>query len=347
MADRGNPIKALTLPGSAVSVSLLAEAMNGRLAAIETGHLIKAPTETAASGGGTTILTVLHRTTYRYRRPVSFGEHRLMFRPRDSHDLRLLGTSLLISPAASVRWLHDVFGNSVAIARFSTAADTLVLESSFRVQHYPIEEEAIELEPYAQRYPFSYPTQELADLGHCNERHCPDPQNHVDIWAREMLDERGQADTLELLMAMTRRIRDEFSYSRRGETGTRLPTQTLELRSGTCRDYALLMMEAVRSLGLAARFVTGYLYDESLIVGSSDLVGGGETHAWLQVYLPGAGWVEFDPTNALIAGRNLIRVAVARDPSQAISLSGTYFGSPDDDLGMTVEVTVSTEPAVG
>jgi transglutaminase-like putative cysteine protease len=333
------------LPRHAASDNLIVQAMNGRSAAIETGHLIKAPTG-AAMPGGTTILTVLHRTTYRYRRAVRFGEHRLMFRPRDSHDLRLLDTSLLITPAASVRWLHDVFGNSVAIARFSATAEELVLESSFRVQHYPIEQEEIELEPYAQRYPFSYATEELADLGHCNERHYPDPQNRVDGWAREMLDDRGEADTLELLMAMTRRIRDEFSYTRRGEVGTRPPARTLELLSGTCRDYALLMMEAVRSLGLAARFVTGYLYDETLIEGTSALVGGGETHAWLQVYLPGAGWVEFDPTNALIAGRNLIRVAVARDPSQAIPLSGTYFGSPEDDLGMTVEVRVNAEPAL-
>jgi transglutaminase-like putative cysteine protease len=301
----------------------------------------------AAASGGATILTVLHRTSYRYRRKVSFGEHRLMFRPRDSHDLRLLGTSLLIRPAATVRWLHDVFGNSVAIARFTTEADELVLESTFRVQHYPIEAQEIELEPYAQRYPFNYALEELPDLSLCIDRHYPDEGDSVHAWAREMLDERGEADTLDLLMAMTRRIRDEFNYMRRGEAGTRLPARTLELRSGTCRDYALLMMEAVRSLGLAARFVTGYLYDESLIEGTSGLVGGGETHAWLQVYLPGAGWVEFDPTNALIAGRNLIRVAVARDPSQAIPLNGTYFGLREDDLGMTIEVKVSAEPPSG
>ncbi len=269
-----------------------------------------------------------------------------MFRPRDSHDLRLLDTSLLIRPAASVRWLHDVFGNSVAIARFSAPAAELVLESSFSVQHYPIEAQEIELEPYAQRYPFSYASHEVLDLGHCNERHYPDPEGLVANWAREMLDARGEADTLDLLMAMTRRIRDEFSYIRRGEVGTRSPLGTLELRSGTCRDYALLMMEAVRSLGFAARFVTGYLYDASLIAeGDNKLVGGGETHAWLQVYLPGAGWVEFDPTNALIAGRNLIRVAVARDPSQAIPLSGTFYGVREDDLGMDVEVEVSAQPA--
>ena len=143
---------------------------------------------------------------------------------------------------------------------------------------------------------------------------------------------------------MTHAIKRQFVYARREEPGTQDPIQTLDLGSGSCRDFALLMMEAVRALGFAARFVTGYLYDASLVGGDSKLVGSGETHAWVQVYLPGAGWVEFDPTNALVAGRNLIRVAVARDPSQAIPLSGSYFGSGEDDLGMEVKVEVTAEP---
>ncbi len=285
-----------------------------------------------------------HHTTYTYRRPVRFGEHRLMFRPRDSHDLRLLDTSLLIRPTATIRWLHDVFGNSVAIARFSDPADELVFESSFRVRHYPLAAQQIELEPFARTYPFQYAEEELEDLGRCNERHFPDPEGRIGSWARQFVDGSGQAGTLPMLIAMNRRIREELTYSRRADLGTRPPARTLELQSGTCRDYALLMMEAVRSLGFAARFVSGYLYDETLIGGGAKLVGGGETHAWLQVYLPGAGWVEFDPTNALVAGRNLIRVAVARDPSQAVPLSGIYYGAREDDLGMKVTVQVSAEP---
>jgi transglutaminase-like putative cysteine protease len=282
---------------------------------------------------------------YTYRRPVSFGEHRLMFRPRDSHDLRLLDTALLIRPAATVRWLHDVFGNSVAIARFTDPADELVLESTFRVRPYPLAPQLIEIEPFAQTYPFHYPEEEIPDLGRCNERHYADPEGRIDAWARQFLDLSGEADTLDMLMRMNRQIRDEFTYARRSDVGTRAPVRTMELGSGTCRDYALLMMEAVRSLGFAARFVSGYLCDETLIGGGPGPVGGGETHAWLQVYLPGAGWVEFDPTNALVAGRNLIRVAVARDPSQAVPVSGTYYGVPEDDLGMSVTVQVSAEPA--
>ena len=295
--------------------------------------------------GQGTILKVEHRTAYRYRRAVSFGEHRLMFRPRDSHDLRLLETGLLIQPAASVRWLHDPFGNSVAIARFETMAEEMVFESSFLVEHYPIEPGAIELEPEARRYPFAYTLEEMPDLEPCITRHYPDPHAKVALWARSFLGGDGTADTLACLTAMNASIRRDFEYTPRWEIGTRSPEHTLELRSGTCRDYALLMMEAVRSLGFAARFVSGYLYDETLIGRDTRLVGGGETHAWLEIYLPGAGWVEFDPTNALVAGRNLIRVAVARDPARAIPLSGTFFGGPDDFLGMDVSVQVSTEPA--
>jgi len=289
------------------------------------------------------ILTVNHRTVYRYARPVELGEHRLMFRPRDSHDLRLIDTGLLIQPAASVRWLHDVFGNSIAMATFDRLADELVFESTFRAETFPVAERSITLEPFAQSYPFSYPADEIPDLSRTIERSYPDPEHKVDIWARTFLAGEHTLDTLAILIGMTRRIRSDFIYAAREAVGTQEPTRTLEIGSGSCRDFALLMMEAARSLGFAARFVSGYLYDEKLIGAEGGLVGGGATHAWVQIYLPGAGWVEFDPTNALIGGRNLIRVAVARDPSQAVPLTGTYTGTPGDFLWMTVDVRVTAE----
>ena len=140
---------------------------------------------------------------------------------------------------------------------------------------------------------------------------------------------------------MNQHIRDNFRYAARDEEGTQTPLETLKLGSGSCRDFALLMMEAARRLGMATRFVSGYLYDPALDGGADDgTVGAGYTHAWLQAYLPGAGWVPFDPTNNLLGGTQLIRVGVARDPSQAAPISGSWFGESGDYLGMTVGVTV-------
>jgi len=292
-----------------------------------------------------TILTVTHRTVYRYATAVEFGEHRLMFRPRDSHDLRLLDTGLAISPSANVRWLHDVFGNSIAIAHFEATAAEAVFTSSFRAQHFPLAAREVTLEPYAERYPFGYSAAESADLDRTTERHYSDPDHKIDLWARQFVDADPSRRTMAMLLAMTRAINRDFTYQVRIEMGTQDPLQTLDTRSGSCRDYALLMMEAARSLGLAARFVSGYLYDEKLVdSGDKALVGGGATHAWVQIYLPGAGWVEFDPTNGLVGGKNLIRVAVTRDPSQAIPLSGTFTGPSDAFLGMSVDVQVAAEP---
>jgi len=290
-----------------------------------------------------TVLTVSHKTVYRYARRVRFGDHRMMLRPRDSHDLRLLDTALSISPPATVRWLHDTFGNSIALATFREAAAELSFHSSFRAEHFPLRELTLsyELEPYARAYPFSYSTEDIPDLSRSMERHYPDPDHVVDRWARQVVASVKNRDTVAILVAMTQAIKAQFEYVRRDEMGTQAPAETHARRSGTCRDFALFMMEAARCLGLAARFVSGYLYDETLIDAPQAMVGGGATHAWTQVYLPGAGWTEFDPTNGQTGGRNLIRVAVARDPAQAVPLSGTFVGSPEDFCEMAVEVTVA------
>lgn len=291
-----------------------------------------------------TVLHVTHKTTYVYKKPVEFGEHRLMSRPRDSHDLRLLETTLVIDPPASaIRWIHDVFGNSIAIATFSQPAERLVFESGFRAEHYPTEEKALEVESYASKFPFSYSAEDAMDLAHTRDRHYPDNEHKVDTWAKGILEKTPGGETLAVLTAITKEIKQQFKYAAREAAGVQSPLETLELGTGSCRDFAVFMMEAVRSLGLAARFVSGYLYDEKLIGAASGLVGGGATHAWVQVFLPGAGWVEFDPTNALVGGRNLIRVAVARDASQAAPLSGSYNGAPADFGSMSVEVQVAAE----
>jgi transglutaminase-like putative cysteine protease len=292
-----------------------------------------------------TILNVLHRTRYRYAEPVEFGPHRMMMRPRDSHDLRLIDTALTISPAASVRWLHDVFGNSVAVAEFTEPGSELLVESSFRAEHFPLPEAAVAVEAYARHYPFSYDALEIPDIGRTVERHYADPEHKVDAWARRFVAEQPGGDTMAILLAMVQAVRTDFSYNRRDEMGTQDPLDTLHSGTGTCRDFALFLMEAVRSLGFAARFVSGYLYDEDRVDDGEEtsVVGDGATHAWAQIYLPGAGWVEFDPTNALVGGRDLIRVAVARDPGQAIPLAGSFTGASGAFLGMDVEVEIRAE----
>ena len=297
-----------------------------------------------------TLLTVRHTTTYRYKQAVSFGEHRMMLRPRDSYDQKLLEAWLTIDPEpAAMRWVHDVFGNCVAIAEFGEApAKVLRFQSTIWLDHSPSKAPDFEIEEHARKYPFAYAPEELADLAPAMTPQYPDPGGAIHRWVRNILHDDGTTDTGLLLMRLTYAFKETFKYQRRSEPGTRAPAETLRLKRGSCRDLALLMIEALRSLGFAARFVSGYLYVPSRDGPSDSLghVGGGSTHAWCEVYLPGAGWVEFDPTNAIVGNRDLIRVAVARDPSQAIPLSGTYFGDAGDFLDMTVEVKVRAEPAL-
>lgn len=289
-------------------------------------------------------LTVEHETIYSYARPVKFGEHRLMLRPRDSHDLRLLKAILRIEPKPRLRWRHDVFGNSVAVAEFDDMSDRLFIKSSIVIERYPAPDTEFSIEPYAQVLPFSYPSREIPDLGRALERHYPDPERLVTEWARKFLNTSGRStDTEDFLLGVTAGIRSEFEYQERYTLGVQSPVETLAQGSGTCRDYSLLMMEAVRSVGLAARFVSGYLYDPAIDGTQSSIIGAGSTHAWVQVYLPGAGWLEFDPTNGPYGGQNLVPIAVGREPEQAMPVSGSFVGGADDFLDMTVNVSVHAE----
>ncbi|MFH6782850.1 MULTISPECIES: transglutaminase family protein [Methylobacterium] len=305
------------------------------------------------------ILSVDHVTTYRYRQPVGFGEHRILFRPRDSWDQRLIAASLAITPEPhSLHWIHDVFGNCVAVARFRGRADELRFACRITLEHTPDPPLAFALAPRAVRYPFAYDAEEMPDLAPCIERRSPDgargaearkadartaEARAVEAWARSFLDPDGTADTRTLLAAMTAAVRRDFIYAARIERGVQEPAETLRLRRGTCRDFALLMIEAVRALGLAARFVSGYIYVPERD-GVALHVGGGSTHAWVQAYLPGAGWVEFDPTNGIVGNRDLVRVAVARHPGQAVPLHGSWIGRPEDFLDMSVVVRVTETP---
>jgi transglutaminase-like putative cysteine protease len=290
-------------------------------------------------------LTVRHITTYRYKNPVAFGEHRVMFRPRDSYDQHLLSARIKIEPEpVSLHWMHDVFGNCVAIACFQGRSDKLRFESEIKLDHVLANQLEFPIAAHAVRYPFSYDQEDVPDLLRSIERQYPDRDNELTLWARRFVKLDQPVGTRDLLVAITKAIRRDFTYVRREEMGIQIPLQTLKLKSGSCRDFALLMMEAVRALGFAARFVTGYLYVPSRD-GAGTHKGGGSTHAWVQVYVPGAGWMEFDPTNGIVGSHDLIRVAVARDPAQAVPLWGTWMGFPADSIGLKVEVYVDSEPS--
>ncbi len=291
-------------------------------------------------------ISIVHSTEYSYHKPVGLTRHRLMLRPDDSHDLRLQRAALEVEPKPSrVHWTHDAFNNSICFLEWpeTLKTDRLSIVSTLDLTHHPEGPPAPKytLDPHAERFPFAYDADEAPDLAQLAERQLPDPEGKVEAWARRFVGKAGEPRTLAVLEAMTHAIKAEFRYGARHVEGTQTAAETLTLGSGTCRDFAVLMMEALRSFGVAARFVTGYLYDDL----SGTTRGGGSTHAWCNAYVPGAGWLEYDPTNGLVAGANLVRVGVTRSAAQALPVSGGYIGGADDVAGMHVDVAVSAAPA--
>jgi transglutaminase-like putative cysteine protease len=290
-------------------------------------------------------ISIVHSTEYAYRNAVGLTRHRVMLRPDDSHDLRLHHAALDVDPKPSlVHWTHDAFDNSICFLEWpmDLRTDRLNIVSTLDLTHHPDgpPAPAYSLDPRAEAFPFAYVPEEIPDLANLAKRQEPDPDGSVDAWARRFVGRKVKARTLAVLEAMTHAIKAEFRYEARHEEGTQTATETIAFGSGTCRDFAVLMMEALRSFGVATRFVTGYLYDDT----SGTTRGGGSTHAWCNVYLPGAGWIEYDPTNGLVAGANLVRVGVARSAAQALPISGGYVGAPDDSLGLNVDVAVRAVP---
>ena len=236
-----------------------------------------------------------------------------------------------------------MFGNAVALATFAKRATELTFASTVRMEHNPVQTDTVDVEPYARQYPFTYSSEDMPDLLRSIERQHHDPYRVIDAWARTFVAAEGKTGTLDMLTAMTRAIKRDFTYIPRPEMGTQSPMETLKARKGTCRDFAVLMIEAARSLGFAARFISGYVYSPSRHEGR---VGGGNTHAWVRIFIPGSGWVEFDPTNGIVGNTGLIRVAQARDPYQAVPLSGAWTGFPGSALDMTVDVAITLDDPV-
>lgn len=283
-------------------------------------------------------LTVTHRTEYRYAVPVAPGEHRLMLRPRETRELQLVSFDLLVHPTPIVTWAQDVAGNSVATASFAGLTDILTIESRMVVDlHAPVWP-VFDIAASAQNYPFQYSDDDLTDLGALARPQYVDHADRLSAWVAGFVMQQP-TNTLSLLKDVANGIFSQINYQSREVEGTQGPLETLDRGWGSCRDIAVLFAEAARTLGFGARIVSGYLY-----VASSDVIGAtdaGATHAWVEVFVPGAGWIAFDPTNRAVGSANLIAVAAARHITQVAPVSGSFHGRPGDLLGMNVTVAVA------
>ncbi len=283
-------------------------------------------------------LKIHHKTTYRFNRLVNLWPHRLMLRPRESRDLHLISSQVTTAPNAVITWAQDVFGNAFATATFATMSSNLTIVSVAELQLHAVAWPVFDIAATALRYPFRYSDDEWTDLGALAIPQVADPKRRLQSWAQKFV-RSNPTDTLSLLKDLSAGVSEETRYQSRDDEGTQSPTETLDRGCGSCRDFAVLFAEAARSLGFGARIVSGYLYNpDQQSVGSRDA---GSTHAWAEVFVPGAGWITFDPTNRGVGGFNLIPVAVVRDIRQAMPVSGSFVGMTDSFAGMSVEVTVA------
>jgi transglutaminase-like putative cysteine protease len=291
-----------------------------------------------------TAIRIQHTTRYRYNQPVMFGDHRMLLRPRDGHDMRLVSSAIFISPEPSLRWYFDTFGNSVAIASFPDPADTLEIRSELLVRRFSHEDFLVSPDRVGTAMPVTYADEDRVDLAPFMQLENPGDREVLADWLDGSMTNRPD-EVLAFLRQLSDLIHATFTYQRREPLGTQSAATTIQRGSGTCRDFALLFMEAARHFGFAARFVTGYL--NTARNGPPDHQGGGSTHAWAEIYLPEEGWIEFDPTNRIVGSSALIRIAVTRTPFQATPISGTYVHTPGTEfLGMDVSVDVRTEAYV-
>jgi len=277
-------------------------------------------------------MRILHSTEYHYNTPVTFGPHTALIRPREGHDLHIESSRLVIEPEATVRWIRDIYGNAIAFIDFKEPAKVLKVVSDLEVNHY--EELPIDylIDPAAQSYPFQYSAQEQIEIIPFRLPSYPHDGPTIQRWTSDLYKPGQIINTAELLTRLQTRIFESFKYIPRDEPGVQLPCQTLKLQSGSCRDFAVFMMEAARHFGFAARFVTGYV---QMAEGQH-----GSTHAWTEVYIPGAGWRGYDPTNNKPAESEHIAVAVAREHDKAMPLSGYWEGPGDAFERLEVSVQV-------
>lgn len=283
------------------------------------------------------LIEIRHTTTFHYASPVQLLAHRLMLWPRVRHDLTLVSARIVCDPAASVDYTQDVFGNVIASATFAQPADRLAIDAVMRVDQTASAWPVFLIDPSAHVFPFAYSTADVIDLGALRLPDAPAAAAVLHEWLAP-LQPGDRPDTLSLLRAINSRVLQTIVYREREEEGTQSPAETLALRSGSCRDLATLFIEAVRALGIAARAVSGYLFDPP--ADGSAIAQHGTTHAWAEVYLPSAGWITFDPTNDRIGNAAVIPVASARTMAQLKPVEGDFIGAPGAAIDMIVSVEV-------
>jgi len=206
--------------------------------------------------------------------------------------------------------------------------------SQVLIEHYDDAPLDFLVEDYAAFHPFAYLAQDSADLAPLLPMTWPDDRVTIDRWLRSLSLGSRRLETFVLLDQLNRAIRRDFRYQGREEPGVQSPAQTVSRGSGSCRDFAALFVDACRLLGLASRFVSGYH------TSYANEAGGGSTHAWAEVYLPGPGWKGFDPTAGVLTGSEHIAVAVARHPEAVPPIAGGYLGPAEPRPSMFVSVKV-------
>lgn len=278
-------------------------------------------------------IRIQHLTEYLFLAPVTLNPHQLLIRPREGHDVRIESSKLDISPAYQIKWQRDVFDNSLAVVSFKEISDKLSIKSEVIIQHYEQAPFDFMLDDYAINYPFNYADIERTDLLAYQQLVFLNDQNIINDWLHQF-NYLGM-NTFSLLMMLNQTISNQFRYQMREEPGVQSPAYTLKHRSGSCRDYATLLIEACRCLGLASRFVSGYLHAPATEEGHAS------THAWVEVYLPGTGWKGFDPTSGQVTSSQHIATAVARNPEAIPPISGSFIASVSNQPTMHVNVKVN------
>jgi transglutaminase-like putative cysteine protease len=268
-------------------------------------------------------LSIRHETLYTYERPISFAQHRMLVRPRDSHAIRVTNALLTVSPPGDVRWVFDALGNSVCCFTPQGESTALSIVSELTIERFPADLSDLNIQDPQTATPIVYAPPDRAVLAPFIDPVTDDAEGDLLKWLRSHVGS-PQEPALDFLLRLNRAIHEEFEYEARDLGAAQDPGHTVRLGRGTCRDFAWLMTESLRRLGYAARFVTGYLYSPS----HSEIRGAGATHAWCEAFLPDLGWTEFDPTNALAESPDLIPVAVTRTPMEAAPITGAIYGDP-------------------